>query len=252
MLEAIEKTGDKVIQDKIKALFVPIPAILIDPPSSSGTPPESKSKINILFLDVDGVLNSHKIQILTGNLAFPDPDSPGTNYVSNKLSTDIMAAKLINKVCKATNTFIVLSSSWRIGTELHMLKPMLGELGIDPNLVIGKTDTLNSLRGDQILRFWGNLKTPTGREYLVTNDLLLPEFNFPEICLGTYAIVDDNNDESFDFNHKGHFVQTSFMDGLTCELTLELGKILSEDETFYLNRLDGRESVGHTWEKGFH
>lgn len=244
MLQAFSETD---IKSKINSLFVPNLALLGALPPSSNPLPESGSKINFLFLDVDGVLNSHKIQILKRNLAFSDGET-----VHNKDCTDIMAAGLVNKLCEATNSLIILSSAWRIGTELDKIRPILAELGIKPELVIGKTDTLVGERGDQIARFWACLKTDIGRKYLVKSELLMKDVILDDASIGTYAIIDDDTDEVIERDHKPHFINTTFMDGLTCALTIEAGKILSEDPDFYLNRLGGTYSAGHTWEKGFH
>lgn len=249
MLKALSETD---IKSKIDSLFIPNPALLGALPPNGTPPPESGEKINFLFLDVDGVLNSHKIQILKRNLAFPNPDSTNKEYVHNKDCTDIMAAGLINKLCEATNSLIILSSSWRIGTGLDIIRPMLAELGIKPELVIGKTDTLVGERGDQITRFWACLKTDIGRDYLIKNELLMADVHLEDTSIGTYAIIDDDSDEVVDRDHKSHFIKTTFMDGLTCALTIEAGKVLSQDPDFYLNRLGGSPSAGHTWEKGFH
>lgn len=239
------------IKDQINALFTPNPSLLSLPPEGNPPPAGAGNKVNLLFLDVDGVLNSHKIQILMGNLAFPDPEATEKNFVHNPECTDLMAAGLINALCKSTNTFIVLSSSWRIGMELDMIPTTLSKIGINPDLVIGMTDTLNGPRGDQISRFLTNVRTEQGRDYLVKNGLLFSNVVWWETTIDSYAIVDDDTDEAIEKNHKDHFVQTSFMDGLTCGLTISLGKILSKDDTYYLNRLGGTPSAGHTWEQGF-
>lgn len=244
MLQALSETG---IKDKIKALFLPNLGLLGALPPGGDPLPESGDKINFLFLDVDGVLNSHKIQILKKNLAFYDGE-----IVHNKDCTDIMAAGLVNKLCETTNSLIILSSSWRIGTGLDQIRPMLAELGIKPELVVGKTDTLVGERGDQISRFWACLKTDIGREYLIKSELLMADVPLKDSSIGTYAIIDDDSDEVIDRDHKSHFIKTTFMDGLTCALTIEAGKVLSQDPDFYLNRLGGSPSSGHTWEKGFH
>jgi hypothetical protein len=244
MLKALSKTD---IKSKIDSLFIPNPALLGALPPNGTPPPESGEKINFLFLDVDGVLNSHKIQILKRNLAFHDGET-----LHNPDCTDIMAAGLVNKLCEATNSLIILSSSWRIGTELDKIRPMLAGLGIKPELVIGKTDTLVGERGDQITRFWACLKTDIGRDYLIKNELLMADIHLDDASIGTYAIIDDDSDEVIDRDHRSNFIKTTFMDGLTCALTIEAGKVLSQDPDFYLNRLGGSPSAGHTWEKGFH
>lgn len=206
--------------------------------------------IRLLFLDVDGVLNSHKTQVVYG--ATPDVGYDSEKgYVENAFATDRMAAELINKVCEMTGTYIVLSSAWRVGSTLAQVRIMLETLGINPKYVIGMTDTLNAHRGNQVERFVKCIATLDGRNWLkkcglVDEDLELAE----KVYVESYAIIDD--EDKFNENQKPCFVQTTFMEGLTLTLAIELGKILSNDETFYLNALKGLPSFGAAGEAKFH
>jgi hypothetical protein len=60
----------------------------------------------ILFLDIDGVLNSRRSCVATGN--FPIDLSS-----KSILHFDWIAINLIKKICKDTKAKIVLSSTWR-------------------------------------------------------------------------------------------------------------------------------------------
>lgn len=133
----------------------------------------------ILFLDIDGVLNSRRSSFALGGV--PRAGLP-LNEDNMKLF-DWIAVGMIRRLCEEEGVSIVLSSSWRIcqkcvplGWALEL--PIVDE--IDRNL---------GSRGEQIQR-WLNLH---------------PEVEY-------YAIVDDSSDM---LESQGpHFVQTTYDDGL--------------------------------------
>lgn len=232
----------KVISD----LFVPNPELLNNPPSNNTVSTKSGDFIRILFLDVDGVLNSHKTQIVYGGTPFPGFDS-NNGYVDHAECTDLMAAELVNKVCASTGAVIVVSSSWRIGSTLSQLKTMMETLSINPDLIIGKTPALSGKRGFEIANFLERVGTEAGRKSLVDHGHLSEDVIFNKNAfVQSYAILDDDSDMLE--TQKDNFVQTTFMEGLTCALTIDVGQILSQDDAFYLNRLIGIPSAGAEWE----
>lgn len=250
----MQTKSETAISNALKNLFVPNPALLNVTPPPSNPETGELSALNLFFLDVDGVLNGAYIQAAFATLPFPDVDS-STGYVHDAHAIDPIAPKLINLLCKSTGSFIVLSSSWRIGFDMPSILKMLETLGIDPSLVIGRTDVLpggdTTVRGDQIKRFTVNIVTEEGRAFMFKNDMLRPGLKFEDkVVVQAYAIVDDDDDMLEE--QKGNFVQTTFLDGLKLSHVLELGKILSNDETFYLNRLVGLPPVGNEAESKFH
>jgi hypothetical protein len=234
-----------MVEDKINKtladLFTPNPEILNVPPPGGNTKTGELSKISLLFLDVDGVLNGTYSQIVHGTLPHPDSGSPHKGFVYGEEAIDKVAASLINMVCKATGSLIVISSAWRIGFTMEDLRTMMGTLGIDTSLIIGRTDTLHyeeKNRGNQIERFLKDVVTPEGRELMYKHNRLGEWVKFEEkVDVTTYAIVDDDNDmlES----QIDNFVQTTFLDGLKLSHVLRLGQILANDDEFYINRLAG-------------
>jgi hypothetical protein len=232
-------------------LFTPNADILKVPPTDEIPKTSGGSLIKVLFLDIDGVLNSHKTQVIWGKLPFPGYDGD-KGFVDDDYASDPAAAALVDRLCEATGAYIVLSSSWRIGYNLEQVRTMLVTLGVN-SPVIGKTSQLNGKRGDQIAHWINEFNTPEGKARLIHQGHLdTEEFELPfddKTVIQTYAIVDDDADMLESQKH--HFVQTTFMDGLTCALTLELGKILSDDPTFHLNALTGKPSVGQEWEDTF-
>lgn len=250
MITVLESPVSKII----KELFVPNPSMLATPPPPGNSGTGETEAISILFLDIDGVLNSHETQVIYGTVAFPDPETFKAGYVVDSRATDKIAAKLINKLCDATGAFIVLSSSWRVGASMDVILVMLETLGINPDRVIGKTDEFyhkEHCRGNQIQRFKDSISTKEGREYLLKHGMLRKDVVFEDnMVIQSYAIVDDDDDMLP--SQKANFVQTTFTDGLKLSHVLELGRILSNDETFYLNRLNGKLSAGHEGESKFH
>lgn len=110
-------------------------------------------KHNIIFLDIDGVLNS--IQSITKNYEIWKKDK------RKRKNTDFPTKEYIDrllKLIKETNSLIVLSSCWRLSKNI---KQEFKKMGIPLNLYIGNTPYLcGSIRGTEIKRWiknnWNN------------------------------------------------------------------------------------------------
>lgn len=150
--------------------------------------------IDVLFLDVDGVLNSHRTCF-----AFYEPNSncfPWTFDPSDLEKFDWIAVRMLRKVCEQTKCKVIISSTWRVTfPKIESWLP----LGLP---VIGMTDTNLGCRGDQIQRWLDS---------------------HPEVR--NYAILDDNSDMLK--SQEPHFVQTPFDDGLQYAHAKDLVNILS-------------------------
>lgn len=142
----------------------------------------------VLFLDIDGVLNSHRTV-----LAFNGFPHGFDGYHRERF--DWVAVALIRKLCEETGASIVLSSSWRI---IHSVKECANGLDLP---IFDRTPSLAGCRGTEI-HAW------------------LSEH--PEIT--HYAIVDDNSDMLPD--QKTHFVQTDEREGLSMTNWADLKRIL--------------------------
>lgn len=90
--------------------------------------------MKVLFLDFDGVLNSHKFITHQANhtnqsiVSMRDP----------KTMIDPEAVKILNKIIEATGAKVVISSSWRHLHEWEELQEMLIARGFEGE-VIGQT-----------------------------------------------------------------------------------------------------------------
>jgi hypothetical protein len=144
--------------------------------------------VKVLFLDIDGVLNSREV-------------------ITKRGRGDVVCLEMverINRVIRATDCKIAISSSWRIAHSLRWLKAFLRQyLIID--VIVDKTPTSDKGRGYEIL-LW-----------LLVN---------PQVeC---YAIVDD---DSFDMEEVKHrLVRTDFLTGIADEHVEQLIKLLNEEE----------------------
>lgn len=140
--------------------------------------------MKLLFLDFDGVLNSH--------------DYFRTNRSAlQRDQLDEAAGARVQRLCETVGAKIVVSSTWRLNRSLTDLRAVLSRVGVDPALVIGKTpDFMRSeARGLEI------------QEWLDLNGAG---------CSGM-CIVDDDSD----MHHlMPWLVQTTFAHGLT-DVTVE-------------------------------
>lgn len=141
--------------------------------------------IKVLFLDIDGVLNSRRTCE-----AFGGPLTGGFPHAfdeKNMTLFDHAAIGLIRKLCEKTDASIVLSSSWRI---IHSVHDCANGLDLP---IFDRTPILNwsgRTRGDEIAAWLAD---------------------HPEVT--RYAIVDDDSDMLAE--QKQYFVQTAFQEGLT-------------------------------------
>lgn len=145
----------------------------------------------ILFLDIDGVLNSEAY--------FARKRSRGITIISSRPELiDPEAVKHLNRIARETRCLTVLSSSWRLhhlGDVIEWLK----ERG-DLNGLFGATPRTPSTRAGQI------------QAWLDSWDRR-----------ATYAILDDEPDLD---THPGRWVACSYADGLTAEKADEAIRLL--------------------------
>lgn len=198
--------------------------------------------LRLLFLDVDGVINSRKTVLFAGR--WPCYwDEHDLKYKKGKHlryedAFDKYCVQLVNQVCKATETFIVISSSWRkCYDSFDSVIAMFTEIGIDPKYIIGRTDSINTPkvnRGGQIKRFLEMFqRSEDDRKYLAKNGLLLPQYAVPgNVVVDSYVIVDDMDGEEVFADQQKHLVKTDDYEGLTLRDTLKVGSILTHDIAF--------------------
>lgn len=143
--------------------------------------------MKILFLDVDGVLNSRRsVEVMNGS---------GNPNDLTKL--DPIAVGLIRKLCIDTNTDICLSSDWRHGKEFI---PIIFGMKIGLPIISRTPEKLSATRGEEIAIWLRKNKVEK------------------------YSIVDDGN--NFLPEQLPFFVQVDYYNGLSYENYVKLQELL--------------------------
>lgn len=147
--------------------------------------------MKVLFLDIDGVMNS--------------ASSRKKGYKINKEEWDFPAQPMIdnfNMIIEATGAKVVISSSWRYFHSIESLRNIFKHVGMNCE-IIGETpkNTPYTVRGQEI------------EAWLKEN---------PQVT--SFAIVDDSSDIQ---PLRKYFVQTSDLRGLEKNHSLRLIKILN-------------------------
>lgn len=70
--------------------------------------------MKIIFLDVDGVLNSYRNVIAQGGFPFPKSDQRAQNEMHKEENLDSLAVGMIRKLASEFDAKIVLHSTWRL------------------------------------------------------------------------------------------------------------------------------------------
>ena len=143
--------------------------------------------MKILFLDIDGVLNS-----VRSSVAFD-----GYPNFKNIDKMDKIAVNLIKKVCIKTGSVICLSSTWR-----HYVDLLLFSKEIDLPIISKTSRKLTATRGEEIAMWLRDNKD-----------------------IEKYAIVDD--DSELLIEQIPYFVKVDFYDGLSYDNYVNLLRILT-------------------------
>lgn len=173
--------------------------------------------MKILFLDIDGVLNSEDWMLT-------QPKS--TNFVR---ALDKQAVALLAEIVSRTEAKIVVSSSWRKMYDVTVLCQVLVEAGFPaPCPIIGVTPAL--------------YRTPEGEERVRGHEIQqwLDEAAKDETVekVESFAIVDDDSDMA----HLPHrFVQTNFKTGLQRDHVERIVALLASDDKLRCRRCCSEE-----------
>jgi hypothetical protein len=148
----------------------------------------------ILFLDVDGVLNSTRTQLAFGGYPHDFSERDMGRF-------DPVALALVRKLCDITGAVVVLSTTWRLNFTLEEVEQGL-ELPI-----VGATPDLGGdyCRADEIAMWLATAKGVTH-----------------------YAIVDDLALDFEDPRHALRFVQTNEDYGLSVANYRQLFRLLND------------------------
>jgi len=186
--------------------------------------------IRLIFLDIDGVLNSVKTFTVTGY--YPHANNVANSegkYISHPESVDNFSVGLINKLCKSTDSFVVISSSWRVGYTFSQIKQIMIEMGIDEDVILGMTDDNGYNRGMEIQRFIKYISSdiPSLLGLITPGTLTLP------VKVDSYCVVDDYlTNNGIKQLHSRNFVEINQLDGLGLKDIIRMGRIITKDSQF--------------------
>ena len=185
----------------------------------------------ILFLDINGVLNSEEYFQQNDAIRFAEYQSCVKDSRSFResycwpfgdLSESLI--KKLNIIIESTDCSIVLSSSWRTLCTLPNLRGWLAQKGFNyPHKLIDFTTTSGSGTRGKEIRKWLN--------------------EHQEVM--SYAILDDNSSDitgkrAGDFEHPDNFVETDFAVGLQDAQVSKVIEILNRFEMLSLFQIDFR------------
>lgn len=162
--------------------------------------------MNIIFLDIDGVLNSHetctKEHARTGKNGFGGFFKPTEKCTHDNVLWGQELVDNLKYIVEKTQAVIVISSTWRKHFTIEKFNEMFALYNFTPT-IIGRTKNLNRARGFEI------------QEWLNTNTID-----------SNYVILDDDND-MLDIQ-KNNFINTDFNVGLTKQDAEKAVKILND------------------------
>lgn len=151
--------------------------------------------MKIIFLDIDGVLNSHRSMLAKVGPS-PKPPVSGGPFTSNQLDVEIfgrrqaasidpVAVQLLNRVIKATGAKLVISSTHRFiaksagGFDNDLLRQYIKHFGINGE-VIGATPILNDVpRGEEIQAWLNSSQIPVEGFIIIDDDDDMLESQLP-------------------------------------------------------------------------
>lgn len=159
--------------------------------------------MKIIFLDIDGVLNSDSIL----SEYIPEIDGEYYPYQPHLVEN-------LNSILKRTDARIVVSSTWRLGESVERLQYLLTHMGVKGE-VVGKTDSYSDkfvVRGNEILKWIQDNQNLLGCHH----------YDFYD-----YVIIDDDSDMLY--SQRNNFVHIQDEEGLTKEYAEQAIEILGGD-----------------------
>lgn len=155
--------------------------------------------MKVIFLDIDGVLNSGRSVIAFGYKAKEETDEP---YVVRfaRATVDMVSVGLLNRVLRDFDAKIVLSSTHRSNfdhpNKLQKIQEYLTSLGVEGERCIGYTPNLNAMRGIEILTWIEDNSHIYQIENMIilddSSDFLPMQKEFHVHCLGGHGISEEN------------------------------------------------------------
>lgn len=140
---------------------------------------------NIIFLDIDGVLNSNKYFDSISN-------KECMNLVDRlMLDIDMSKVKILLEVINKTNTKVVITSSWRRMKLYPYIKERLISMGLP---VVGETPFIEGRRGEEIKSY---LLENRVSNYCIIDDEVFKDYKELE----DYLVVTDFYEDGLTIDH---------------------------------------------------
>ena len=182
--------------------------------------------MKLLFLDIDGVINSHTFLYDQGGFARQreiERNDESLDSLEWHLATIDLVDGIprLQKVIQATKAKVVISSSWRKTMSLKRLIKMFAMFDIE---VIDRTPTGSEMEYScSYSKLSGKMSGTTDYRGQEINEWLTKNKDFYKI--DSYAVVDDSLDAGV--GHETHFVRTSWFDGIQDEHVEKLIEVLN-------------------------
>jgi hypothetical protein len=170
--------------------------------------------MNIIFLDIDGVLNCEEFYKNRSSAFTADQ----LNEPHFFFHFDPFRISMLNDLVKSVDAKVVLSSTWRLGKTLDEMNDIFKRVGCTFEIMDFTPFPRHEgcLRGNEIL-FW--IKE--------NEDLVGPYYDYK-----SYVIIDDDSDMLL--WQRPHFFQTDTYSGLTPNLCHKI-KQFFKHKTFFTN-----------------
>lgn len=149
---------------------------------------------NIIFLDVDGVLNCQ--------LFYKEQKEKGIKRTEenwNESQIDNMRIAMLNDVCEKSNAYVIISGSIRKNHTLKQLQKIFKNCGATFT-IIGKTPITGYERGTEISKW-------------ISKNIKIENHGIHYYDYKKYVIIDDDSDMLL--RQAQHFFQTDNYSGLT-------------------------------------
>lgn len=135
--------------------------------------------MKVIFLDIDGVLNSEKWFIYLKKHKLP--------RINHEMLLQDKSIRLLAKLCKKTGADIVLSSTWRVDEEaVENVAQQLAKCGL---YLIDKTPVFSGNRGEEIAKWLADYVLKARPK---VEDRFGKEPTIDKIC-----IIDDDEDMGY-------------------------------------------------------
>ena len=142
--------------------------------------------MKIIFLDIDGVLNSLEYMMESHEEVKQMSSKKEEFYKIQLMHIDDKKVKLLKKITDETSSYIVVTSAWKTLGVYPLVKEDFINRGLP---IIGETVDYNANRGEGIKKY-------------------LKEYNIEE-----YIILDDDIFKDYDEELLSHLVKTSYING---------------------------------------